>query len=159
MNVIQRSEAIKAGLRKGFQDGSSKMAHRKCYGYEVGSDGELMVNPDEAKVVYWIFKSILLVIALGKLLLAWKSRASPPPLADPDGIGRPPTNCCPMKNILGGCCSRKRSALALSKLKMMASWIGISTPMPMRPLFLMRCLWRYSGKSSAGLKVRKTKLT
>lgn len=31
MNIIQKSEAIKAGLRKGFQDGSSKMAHRKCY--------------------------------------------------------------------------------------------------------------------------------
>jgi len=43
MNIIQRSEAIKAGLRKGFQDGSSKMAHRKCYGYEVGPDGELGV--------------------------------------------------------------------------------------------------------------------
>ena len=39
MNTIQKSEAIKAGLRKGFQEGSSKMAHQKCYGYEVGSDG------------------------------------------------------------------------------------------------------------------------
>ena len=29
MNVIQKSEAIKNGLRKGFQDGSSKMAKRK----------------------------------------------------------------------------------------------------------------------------------
>ena len=28
MNVIQKSEAIKNGLRKGFQDGSSKMAKR-----------------------------------------------------------------------------------------------------------------------------------
>lgn len=33
MNTIQKSEAIKNGLRKGFQDGSSKMAKRKCYGY------------------------------------------------------------------------------------------------------------------------------
>lgn len=48
MNVIQKSKAIKAGLRKGFQDGSSKMANRKCYGYEIGPDGELVVNPDEA---------------------------------------------------------------------------------------------------------------
>ena len=32
MNVIQKSETIKASLRKGFQDGSSKMARRKCYG-------------------------------------------------------------------------------------------------------------------------------
>ena len=28
MNVIQKSEAIKNGLRKGFQNGSSKMAKR-----------------------------------------------------------------------------------------------------------------------------------
>lgn len=49
INIIQKSEAIKAGPRKGFQDGSSKMAHRKCYEYEIGADGELMVNPDEAQ--------------------------------------------------------------------------------------------------------------
>ena len=30
MNVIQKSEAIKTSLRKGFQDGSSKMAKRRC---------------------------------------------------------------------------------------------------------------------------------
>jgi len=58
INVIQRSQYIKAGLRKGFQDGNSKMAKRKCYGYTVGSDGELVVNPDEAQVVCWIFEGI-----------------------------------------------------------------------------------------------------
>ena len=41
MNVVQKSDAIKASLRKSFQDGSSKMARRKCYGYEVAPDGEL----------------------------------------------------------------------------------------------------------------------
>ncbi len=67
MNSIQKSEAIKKGLRKGFQDGSSKMARRKCYGYEVGSDGELVVNPDEAKVVCWIFEQYLAGDSLGKI--------------------------------------------------------------------------------------------
>ena len=52
MNVIQKSEAIKNGLRKGFQDGRSKMAKRKCYGYSNG---------------------ILLVTAWGKLLPGWSS--------------------------------------------------------------------------------------
>ncbi len=33
MNVIQKSQCIKSGLRKGFQDGNSKMVRRKCYGY------------------------------------------------------------------------------------------------------------------------------
>ena len=50
MNMIQKSEAIKNGLRKGFRDSSSKMTHRKCCGYEVGSDGKLAVNSDEARV-------------------------------------------------------------------------------------------------------------
>ena len=56
MNVIQKSESIKNGLWKGVQDGSSKMARRKCYGYKVGSDGELTLNPEETKVVSWIFE-------------------------------------------------------------------------------------------------------
>jgi len=67
MNVIQKSEAIKASLRKGFQDGSSKMARRKCYGYEVGPDGDLTVNPDEAQVVCWIFERYLAGDSLGKI--------------------------------------------------------------------------------------------
>ena len=67
MNVIQKSEAIKAGLRKGFQDGSSKMARRKCYGYEVGLNGDLTVNPDEAQVVRWIFERYLVGDSLGKI--------------------------------------------------------------------------------------------
>ncbi len=67
MNTIQKSQCIKAGLRKGFQDGSSKMARRRCYGYTVGSDGELVINPDEAKVVRWIFERYLTGDSLGKI--------------------------------------------------------------------------------------------
>ncbi len=67
MNVIQKSEAIKVGLRKSFQDGSSKMAHRKCYEYEIGPDGILTVNPEEAQVVCWIFKQYLSGKSLGKI--------------------------------------------------------------------------------------------
>ena len=67
MNTIQKSEAIKNGLRKGVQDGSSKMAKRKCYGYTINSDGELEINPDEAKVVSWIFERYLAGDSLGKI--------------------------------------------------------------------------------------------
>ncbi len=74
MNMIQKSEAIKAGLRKGFQDGSSKMAHRKCYGYEVGHDDELTVNPDEAQVVCWIFEQYLSGNSLGKIAAGLEQR-------------------------------------------------------------------------------------
>ncbi len=79
MNSIQKSEAIKKGLRKGFQDGSSKMARRKCYGYEVGSDGELVVNPDEAKVVCWIFEQYLAGDSLGKIAAGLERQGIPSP--------------------------------------------------------------------------------
>lgn len=42
MNMVQKSEAIKSGLRKGFQGGNSKMAKRKCYGYTVSPGGNLL---------------------------------------------------------------------------------------------------------------------
>ena len=83
MKVIQKSEAIKNGLRKGFQDGSSKMARRKCYGYEVGSDGELVVNPDEAKVVCWIFEQYLAGDSLGKIAAGLERQGIPSPTGRP----------------------------------------------------------------------------
>lgn len=67
MNSIRKNEAIKKGFRKGFQDDSSKMAPRKCYGYKVCSDGKLVVNPDEARVVCWIFERYLAGDSLGKI--------------------------------------------------------------------------------------------
>lgn len=67
MNQIQKSESIKAGLRKGFQDGNSKMAQRRCYGYDVAPGGQLVINPDEAAVVVWIFERYNAGDSLGKI--------------------------------------------------------------------------------------------
>ena len=83
MNVIQKSEAIKAGLRKGFQDGSSKMARRKCYGYEVGPDGDLTVNPNEAQVVRWIFEWYLAGDSLGKIAAGLERQGILSPTGNP----------------------------------------------------------------------------
>lgn len=79
MNVIQKSEAIKASLRKGFQDGSSKMAKRKCYGYDVSPDSELTINPEEANVVRWIFKQYLAGNSLGKIAAGLEQQGIPSP--------------------------------------------------------------------------------
>ena len=46
----------------------SKMAHRKCYGYDVGPDGELAMNPNEARVVRWIFEQYLAGNSLRKIV-------------------------------------------------------------------------------------------
>ena len=54
-----RSEYIKAGVREGFQNGTSKYANRRCYGYDVTADGSLVINPDEAKIVRWMFQRYL----------------------------------------------------------------------------------------------------
>ena len=83
MNVIQKSEAIKASLRKGFQDGNSKMARRKCYGYEVGPDGKLTVNPEEAKVVNWIFEQYLAGNSLGKIAAGLEKQGITSPTGKP----------------------------------------------------------------------------
>ena len=83
MNVIQKSEAIKNGLRKRFQSGSSKMAKRKCYGYDINPDGELTVNPDEAKVVCWIFEQYLAGNSLGKIAVGLEEQGIPSPTGKP----------------------------------------------------------------------------
>lgn len=83
MNAIQKSEAIKAGLRKAFQDGSSKMAKRKCYGYTLSPNGELEINPDEAKVVHWIFERYLAGDSLGKVAAGLERLGIPSPTGRP----------------------------------------------------------------------------
>lgn len=83
MNAIEKSEAIRAGLRKGFRDGTSKMAQRKCYGYNVGADDELTINPDEATVVRWIFDRYLNGDSLGKIATVLEVRGIPSPTGKP----------------------------------------------------------------------------
>lgn len=67
MNLFQKSESIKTGLRKGFQDGSSKMAKRRCYGYKTAPDDTLTIIPEEAEVVIWIFEQYKSGKSLGKI--------------------------------------------------------------------------------------------
>lgn len=83
MNKIQKSEAIKNGLRKGFQDGSSKMAKRRCYGYTINPDGELEINPDETRVVSWMFERYLAGDSLGKIAAGLERQGIPSPTGRP----------------------------------------------------------------------------
>lgn len=79
MEIISRSQNIKAGLRKGFATGESKMANRKCYGYDAASNGTLTINPEEAKQVRWIFKRYLAGDSLGKIAAGLERRGIPSP--------------------------------------------------------------------------------
>ncbi len=83
MDAIQKSNSIKAGLRKGFQDGTSKMAKRRCYGYTVNSDGELVINTDEAQVILRIFQQYLSGASLGKIAAGLEKQGIPSPTGRP----------------------------------------------------------------------------
>ena len=158
MNTFEKSESIKTSLRQGFQDGSSKMAKRKCYGYTVSAKGQLVINSDEAQVFAGYLSGIWLATVLEKSPPVWSDKASHPQRASPSGIVKQLTSCSPMKNTRGECCFKKRLALAFLKLKTMASWIGISTPTPMRPLSLTRCLRQFSRRNSGERKILKRHL-
>ena len=83
MNPFEKNESIKVGLQRGFRDGSSKMAKRRCYGYTVGTDGELKVSPDEAQVVRWIFERYLAGDSLGKIAAGLEQQSIPSPTGKP----------------------------------------------------------------------------
>lgn len=83
MKDIEKSKSIRIGLQKSFQDGTSKMAQRKCYGYDVGADGELVINPDEAAVVCWIFARYLDGDSLGKVAAGLEEQGIPSPTGKP----------------------------------------------------------------------------
>lgn len=83
MNIIEKSGSIRAGLRKGFEDGTSKMAQRRCYGYDTGPDGGLVINPDEAAIVRWIFERYISGNSLGKITAELEERGIPSPTGKP----------------------------------------------------------------------------
>ncbi len=59
------------------------MAKRKCYGYDINPDGELTVNPDEAKVVCWIIEQYLAGNNLGKIAVGLERQGLPSPTGRP----------------------------------------------------------------------------
>ena len=83
MNLVEKSESIKTGLRVDFQDGSSKMAHRRCYGYDIAADGKLVINSDEAAVVVWIFERYSAGDSLGKIAAGLERQGIPSPTGKP----------------------------------------------------------------------------
>ena len=74
-----RGPAIRTALREGFQNGTSKMAERVCYGYIKSSDGALTINEAEAKIVRWVFKHYLAGDSLGKIADGLARRKIPSP--------------------------------------------------------------------------------
>ena len=156
MNAFEKSEAIKASLRKGFRDGSSKMAKRRCYGYDIASDGALVINSEEAKVVVWIFEQYKVGKSLGKIAAGLEQQGILSPTGKPKWNREAIDKLLSNEKYTGRVLLQKTISTGGVQIEM-ASWIGIFIPEPMRPLFLMKCLRRYSRKSFAAqnpLKIR-----
>ena len=83
MRNIEKSKSIRDGLQKGFREGTSKMAQRRCYGYDTGPNGELVINPDEAVVVRWIFERYLNGDSLGRIAAELEGQGITSPMGKP----------------------------------------------------------------------------
>ena len=59
------------------------MVRRRCYGYYVASDGTLVINPEEAKVVTWIFEEYKARKSLGKIVVGLEQQGILSPTGKP----------------------------------------------------------------------------
>jgi len=65
--MLNHSTIIKEAHKERIKNGTSKLGKRVCYGYSQNENGELMINPNEALTVMWIFESYLSGYSLGKI--------------------------------------------------------------------------------------------
>ena len=79
MSTDDKSNKIKDALRQGFFDGNSKLADRKCYGYDRTSNGSLVINQEEAEIVKWIFDSYRDGTSLGHIANDLAKHGTPSP--------------------------------------------------------------------------------
>ena len=63
----QRSDSISEGLEKSYQQGMSKVANRKCFGYVTDTNGHLVIDPERSEIVRWIFDTFLSGSSYGKI--------------------------------------------------------------------------------------------
>jgi hypothetical protein len=84
MSTEDKSSKIKEALRQGFLNGTSKLADRKCYGYDRTAYGSLVINQKEAAIVKWVFESYRDGDSLGKIAKDMENRG----ISSPTGKGK-----------------------------------------------------------------------
>ena len=62
-----KSEDIKWGLRKSFENPDSKYYQRVCYGYTHDQDGKLIICEEEAKIVRLIYEMAASGVSLSRI--------------------------------------------------------------------------------------------
>ena len=78
-----RSENIRWGLLRAFQNPDSKTSHFLCYGYEHDCNGHLVINEGEAEIVRKIFRWRADGMSLRKISGTLESRSVPSPTGKP----------------------------------------------------------------------------
>lgn len=81
MNDIKKMSL--SGTSKGISEWDFQETRRSYYGYAIGPDGELAINPDKATVVRWIFGHYLNGDSLGKIAAGLKERGIASPTGRP----------------------------------------------------------------------------
>lgn len=76
------------------------MAQRRCYGYDTGSSSELVMNPDEAATVCWIFERYLSGDSLGKIAAGLEEQGIS------SSTGKPKWNREALKKLLSNGCGK-----------------------------------------------------
>lgn len=74
-----KSESIKSGIQKSFENGTSKIADKICYGYSKAYGGSLVIHEKEAQVARFIFEHYLAGDSLGKIVDALAEKKVPSP--------------------------------------------------------------------------------
>lgn len=74
-----RSQNIKWGIRQAFESGSSKLYNRKCYGYYQDKEGNLCIQPEQAKTVQLVFDLYLSGYSLLAIIRELFNRGIPSP--------------------------------------------------------------------------------
>lgn len=74
-----RSKNIKMGHRHRAMDSTSKLYHRKCYGYDHDEEGYLVINEEQAAVVRQIFDWYLEGYSIVGLIKLLEERQIPSP--------------------------------------------------------------------------------
>ena len=64
---MKNSMQIKEALRNQFNEGTSKMAKRICYGYTQDENGNLIIDKEKAEIIKMVFESYLSGSSLGQI--------------------------------------------------------------------------------------------
>ena len=79
MSTRDKSNKIKEAVRQGFLGKISKLADRKCFGYDNTADGTLVINWRESEIVQWIFESNRSSKSFGKIVKDMEKCGIPSP--------------------------------------------------------------------------------